>query len=224
MSDNIAAHASAEYDDKILATIPFYDLFHQSIIDLIQSINQTTSMWLDTGCGTGNFFTKARKVFHNTNFILADPSKHMLEIAKEKTKMDKNIKFILADSQSLDYEENTFDVITAVQCHHYLDEETRMKAVKNCFRMLKPNGIFITFENIMPLSEKGISISLKRWEDYQIRHGKTQAEAKQHIDRFGKEYLPISIIEHIDLLNKIGFRSVEILWASYMQAGFYAMK
>lgn len=127
----------------------------------------------------------------------------------------------MADSQSLSFDDDTFDVITAIQSHHYLDEYTRLQAIKNCYRMLKPNGIFIAFENIMPLSKRGITIAQKY---YQVSSGKTPIEAKQHINRFGKEYFPISIMEHINLLNEVGFSSIEILWPSYMQAGFYAIR
>lgn len=224
LDDNTTAHKSTEYDEKIVSTIPFYDLFHQTVTQLVLSMNKSPDKWLDTGCGTGNLYVNAKAIFPNTQFALADPSEKMLEEAKNKVEANKNLVFVLQDSEGLNYEDNTFDVITAIQCHHYLNQSLRFQAIKNCFRMLRPEGIFITYENIKPLSKEGLSIGLKRWEDYQIRYGKTSMEAKQHIERYGKEYFPISIIQHIQLLNNIGFNSVEILWASYMQAGFYAIK
>lgn len=33
-----------------------------------------------------------------------------------------------------------------------------------------------------------------------------------------------TIKEHIDLLNKTGFRTAKLFWHSYMQSGFYAVK
>ena len=223
--DNTTAHTSTEYDNKISETLPFYDIFHKTAIDLVQNANITVSKWLDTGCGTGNLIASASEIFSDTEFVLADPSSEMLAITKDKNETDsRRLTFINNCSQNLDCDDNTFDVITAIQSHHYLDKNTRLQAVKNCFRMLKPNGIFITFENIMPLSDKGVNIGLSRWKNYQINSGKTSAEAKKHIGRFEKEYYPISIIEHIDLLNEIGFNCTEILWVSYMQAGFYAIK
>jgi tRNA (cmo5U34)-methyltransferase len=53
---------------------------------------------------------------------------------------------------------------------------------------------------------------------------KTAAEASQHMARFDHEYFPISILEHLELLSEAGFSAVEILWASHLQAGFYALK
>ena len=53
---------------------------------------------------------------------------------------------------------------------------------------------------------------------------KTVKEVDAHIQRFGVEYFPITISEHLRLLKECGFSTVEILWVSYMQAGFYAIK
>ena len=36
--------------------------------------------------------------------------------------------------------------------------------------------------------------------------------------------MSIAVEKHIDLLKKIGFSSVNILWSSYLQAGFWAIK
>ena len=215
---------SDEYDIKVEDTIPFYSEFHQSAIDLVVSLNQNPLAWLDTGCGTGKLCFDAHREMPDTAFTLADPSGGMLERAKERMQNVKNVKFIQSDSQSIDCEDSTFDVITAIQCHHYSDKETRKSAVKNCFRMLKPNGVFITFENILPFTEKGVEIALKRWGSFQMRHGRSQQEVIDHVKRFNTEYFPITIFEHMDLLKEAGFSIAEILWASYMQAGFYAIK
>lgn len=42
--------------------------------------------------------------------------------------------------------------------------------------------------------------------------------------RRGTEVLPITIEEHLCLLKECGFKSADILWTSYMQAGFFAIK
>ena len=224
MTDNTTSHISSVYDSQVNATIPFYSEFHRAAIDLALSVNQAPNAWLDTGCGTGNLCMTACQKLPDTAFTLADPSPQMLDIAKEKLRDIPNINFMQSDSQNLDCESNTFDVITAIQCHHYLNRKSRKSAIKNCFRMLNPNGVFITFENILPLSETGVQIALKRWGGFQMARGKSREETENHLKRFNNEYFPITISEHIDLLKEAGFVSVEILWASYMQAGFYAIK
>ena len=49
-------------------------------------------------------------------------------------------------------------------------------------------------------------------------------EVEHHINRRGVEVFPITIEEHIRLLRARGFGSFDVLWTSYLQAGFWAIK
>ena len=146
----------------------------------------------------------------------------MLKEAKGKLK-GFNCIFICKGSENLNFE-NCFDVVTAIQSHHYLDSKSRERAVKNCYHALKPGGIFICFENTAPFSETGKELMLKRLETYERNAGRSEDEIKQHSQRYDREFFPISVKEHFDLLENTGFKSRELLWHSYMQSGFYAIK
>ncbi|MGB9979108.1 class I SAM-dependent methyltransferase [Methanobacterium sp.] len=223
-SDNLTSHLSSEYDSQIANTIPYYNLFHQEILNLIESMDIKLNSWLDTGCGTGNLVEKAIQKFPDTVFILADPSVDMLNEAKEKLIEYKGLKFLdSTPSQDISLSKPV-DVITSIQSHHYLSENERYKAVKSCYDNLNENGIYVTFENISPFTEKGIKIGKEYWKRFQISKGKAVGEVENHINRFGVEYFPINIEGHLSLLRKIGFRVVEMFWYSYMQAGFYCIK
>lgn len=225
MSDNKTPHKASVYDQQVIQTIPEYNLFHGQIIDFVSVYNNSPSVWLDTGCGTGTMVIKALDKFKDTSFILADPSGDMLSIAKTKLAENDRVKFTgLAGSLELDLPGESIDVLTAVMSHHYLDTEARKKATENCFRMLKLGGVFITFENIKPNSERGTQIGLERWNRFQLSHGKSEESVKKHLERFDTEFFPITLEEHLHLLHEVGFRVSELLWASYMQAGFYAIK
>lgn len=49
-------------------------------------------------------------------------------------------------------------------------------------------------------------------------------ECNRHIGRYGKEYFPISISEHLKVLEQCGFENVEIIWISNMQVGLLGIK
>jgi len=224
-TDNASAHIAAEYDQEIRRTIPYYDCFHDETISLIEAVVPEPENWLDTGCGTGTFIEKAAKAFPKTCFVLADPSMAMLSIAHGKLgASSKRIK-VLEPCGTQDIAPGAkFDVISAIQSHHYLSNYERAKATKVCFDHLKNGGVYVTFENIRPASEKGTDIGKARWRNYQTSEGKDVDTAEKHINRFGVEYFPITVDEHLSLLRKAGFSVVEMLWYSYMQAGFYAIK
>lgn len=227
-SENKTPHLPEDYDAKISTVLPFYSFFHQETINLVRSLPSPPEVWMDTGCGTGSLVSKAIEQFPDTKFLMLDPSEGMLEQAREKLSSypSERLEFLKASpSQEFSQElEERPDVITAIQCHHYLDQENRAKAIKRCYELLKEGGFFITFENISPLTEEGISVGKRYWGDFQFRNGRTEEEIEVHLERFGTEYFPINIEEHLKLLRRTGFRTVEMFWYSYMQAGFYCIK
>lgn len=224
-SDNLTSHLSNEYDSNIGNTIPYYNRFHEETINLVKSMNIKPNIWVDTGCGTGTLVEKALQKFPDTSFILVDPSIDMLTEAKQKLSRHSDRMGFLEPmpSQNISLSQN-IDIITAIQSHHYLSEDARYKAIKACYDNLNENGIYVTFENIRPLTEKGTEIGKEYWKRFQVSKGKSVEEAENHIKRFGVEYFPITIEEHLNLLRDSGFRMVEMFWYSYMQAGFYCIK
>lgn len=222
MKDNLSAYSSNDYDNRVNSVLPYYQEFHFQILDLVKVLNKDKIRWLDTGCGTGNLTQKALEYFDNIEFTLCDPSENMLKTAENKLG-HKNIQYFNIDSQHLDFD-NEFDIVTAVQSHHYLDMESRKTAAKHCYQALKQSGIYITFENIALSTPQSDVIGIERWKRFLASNGKTTEEIKSHVSRRGTEVFPITVEQHIKLLRECGFRSVDILWASYMQAGLFAIK
>lgn len=226
MIDNKTPHKSTEYDCEVRRTIPYYECFHKETINLIKTINPNVKKWLDTGCGTGFLIEKAIPVFKDCIFILADPSSEMLMIVKKRLKDYKNIEYLdPVETENMKLvRQKEYDVITAIQTHHYLNREDRIKATDNCYRLLKDNGIYVTFENIRPENDEVLDFQLDRWMNFQLLEGRSKRAVTEHRKRFGVKYFPIRVSEHLELLNSIGFKIVEIFWMSYLQAGFFCIK
>lgn len=225
---NYTPHPPEDYDANISSIIPYYSAIHQEIINLVKSLPSSPKVWMDTGCGTGSLINKAVNEFPDTKFLLVDPSGGMLDQSKRKLSSYPagRIEFLKACTTQEFYQEleEKPDIITAVQCHHYLNREDRSKATSICYNMLKKGGIYITFENIRPLTKDGIIIGKRYWGSFQMSRGRNEEEIQKHLERFDTEYFPITIEEHIKLLRETGFEVVELLWYSYMQAGFYCIK
>ena len=221
--DNQSAFNACQYDKNIRKVIPFYDEIHQQILGIIQvhCQNRPISV-LDTGCGTGTSGLKACQTLRLSELVLCDPSEKMIADTKKKLG-DYSCEVICTGSENLSFA-NRFDVVTAIQSHHYFDKATREKAVINCFNALKPEGIFIYFENTAPFSERGKNILFSHWKNFQIQMGRTSEEVKSHLARYNNEFFPITVQEHLEMLHRTGFQVAELFWHSYMQSGFYAVK
>lgn len=225
--DNTTPYQSDLYDAHVINTLPYYESYHQETINLIKSLPTPPELWMDTGCGTGSLVRKALSKFPDTQFLLLDPSEGMLEQGRTKLADENNRVKFLNPSTTQEFQEkleNRPDVITAIQCHHYLSYNDRIKAIEVCYDNLKENGTFVTFENIRPLTKKGIDIGKSYWKNFQLEHGKGEEEINQHLARFDVEYFPITIEDHLTILRDAGFSTVEVLWYSYLQAGFYCIK
>jgi tRNA (cmo5U34)-methyltransferase len=221
-------HLPEDYDAQISGILPYYSSFHQETINLVKSLPSIPKIWVDTGCGTGSLVSKAIEKFPDTKFLLVDPSEGMLDQARKKMSLYPagRLEFLTAShtqefSQKL---EEKPDIITAIQCHHYLSREGRAKASKVCYDLLSEGGVYITFENTRPLTDEGIAIGKRYWRNFQLSNGRSEEEVEKHLERFDTEYFPITIEEHLKLLRETGFRTVELFWYSYMQAGFYCIK
>ena len=225
--DNLSAHDSAMYDREVLVSIPYYRQFHEAVISLVKAAGFVPRLWLDTGCGTGALVEKILDAFPETNVLLADPSSGMLEAAKEKlADYNARVQFLTSvPTQELTLSNaDAPDIITAVQCHHYMQKEERARAVQRCYSLLGQGGLFIAVENIRPVSKEGIAIGKRAWLQYQLEQGRSPEAAEKHMARFDTEYFPITVAEHLDLLQSRGFRTAEIFWYAYMQAGVYGIK
>ncbi|MDV0446744.1 2-methoxy-6-polyprenyl-1,4-benzoquinol methylase, mitochondrial [Methanosarcinaceae archaeon Ag5] len=225
------------YDNNVRFTVPNYDLFHAQTLRLVKAYFENSPetknqkkepvRWLDAGCGTGTLAQKIVEKYPETEIFLADPSPEMIKMAQQKlNEIGKTqIQYLKTKStQELDFPDNAFDVVTAVLSHHYLSEKDRKTATENCFRMLKPDGIYITFEHTAPVTETGKMLAQQMVADFQTEHGKSETDAENYRQRYGTEYFPITAAQHIDLLKKAGFKTVELFWYSYLDAGFYAVK
>ena len=222
MNDNKSAYNAKIYDEHIINVLPYYTEYSAQVIDLVRNMGKADPKWLDTGCGTGTLVCRAREVFPDASFTLCDPSPKMLDEAKEKLQGG-NIVFNNISSSELEYD-SEFDVLTAIQCHHYYSFEEREEATRRCYNALRESGIYITFENIRMSTDASDNIALDRWVTFLREHGNSEEEVQMQLDRRGVETHPITIEQHLEILKRSGFSSVNLLWASYLQAGFWAIK
>ena len=170
---------------------------------------------------------KALAKFLHTEFTLADPSREMLNEAKKKLYSigGDRVRFLEpAATQDLKETLQSFDVITAMQSHHYNSADERAKATNVCFNLLRQGGLYVTFENIRPFTNKGIELGKENWRNFQLEGGRDSIAVQKFLERLDVEYHPVTLEDHFALLRHAGFSTVEMVWYSCMQAGFYGIK
>ena len=95
---------------------------------------------LDLGCGTGRLYHLFAD-FQGVEYIGIDQSSGQLAVAREE--FPENT-YIEAEMTSLPFEDNEFDIIYCIATFHHLsDEKSRLKALEEMKRVLKPSGYII---------------------------------------------------------------------------------
>ena len=209
------AFSPEKYDKKIVATLPYYEEYFKQIIEIVHTAFHIPIAWLDIGCETGKMADMVIRNLQVENMICCDNSPQMLKIAKERVCSPK-VDFQKTLIQNLQYDSD-FDVITAILITHYLEYEERIVSIRK-------NGLFFTVENFAPNNDIFKRLYLKRWKNYQCENGNSEEECQSHVLRYNTEYFPVTIMEQIHILQKCGFKNVEIFWCSYMQVGILGIK
>ncbi len=94
---------------------------------------------LDLGSGTA--ILPINLAYTHAQFTATDISEKQIAYGKIliREKQLDNIEFKVCPAENTGFPDNSFDVVTAVQCFQYFDAE---KASREIFRILKPNGLF----------------------------------------------------------------------------------
>jgi tRNA (cmo5U34)-methyltransferase len=223
MADNTTPYAASEYEAEVRRTIPFHATLIEQAVDAALGAVPEPARWLDTGCGPGRLAAVARARAPRAAFWLADPSAAMLDLARAHNAELGGDRFLLAPSDALP-EKGPFDVITAVQCHHYYaDPAGRESAVRRCRALLAPGGALVVFENVRAETDRGHEVQRRRWAAWLRAEGRSEDAILGHWAREGTKFFPLRVSEHVALLERAGFATVEVIWRAYGQAGLLAL-
>jgi len=205
------------YHDKWIELYSFYQVYPDSeykrILEELKIFNEKkNSLLLDIGCGSGAFSEKLGSVF---KVVGIDISEEMIGVAKQNT--HKNIEYIVADTEKLPFENDSFDIVfVAGTLHHCVS--ILSKVINEISRVTKSGGkIFIMephsrnpenfygfhFSEEPTKNERGINPKrlkrmFKRSNVYQICFKDIGFIKKVHIDNY-----KIPVIQERSLFNKI---------------------
>ena len=122
--------------------------WRKKVLQLVS--NKNPKNVLDIATGTGDLAILMSKTSAD-KIIGLDISAGMLEVGKNKIiakKLSDKIDMILADSENMPFDDNTFDAITVA--FGVRNFENLEKGLTEILRVLKPNGIFVILETSVP--------------------------------------------------------------------------
>ncbi|GGC39840.1 hypothetical protein GCM10011386_34900 [Parapedobacter defluvii] len=197
------------------------------VVDSILAHSPDVKTVLDIGCGAGNYTLRLLSKKKPLDCTLLDLSGPMLARAKERiTRVnDGQNQFVQDDIRTAQLPEGSYcTIMAAAVLHHLRDDRDWEMVFSKLYRLLKPGGSlwisdFIAQET--PAIQRLI---------FQERYGKHLVDLKGETYRdtvFGyieKEDSPRTLNYQLKLLEKMGFRYMEILHKNLCFAAFGAIK
>jgi tRNA (cmo5U34)-methyltransferase len=181
---------------------------------------------LDVGCGAGNYSLKLLQSLPRLNVTLLDLSGAMLDRATERVSAatDGGVRAIQSDIREIDLGMESFDIILASAVLHHLRDDSEWENVFRKFHQCLTPGGSLWISDLVDHGLPAVSALMVG------RYGKfledlRGAEYRQTVfDYVLREDTPKPLMFQIDLLRKVGFRSVEILHKNSVFAAFGALK
>ena len=177
---------------------------------------------LDIGCGDGIVSDWIRRRYPNNNFFLLDGSSEMLEKAKERLKGE-NITLMHQTFEGYvnpAFESDKFDFMYSANAIHHLDLPEKSKLYRKVFNELKPGGLFLNIDLVLPSSGISEIWQFNMWRDwmnetlydkgFQKDIGKYD-EVPCHYKN-NEQNKPDSLFDQLKLLKRIGFQDVDCFY------------
>jgi ubiquinone/menaquinone biosynthesis C-methylase UbiE len=115
---------------------------------LLKHIPVSCQKALDVGCGTGAF---SRLLAERSDRVVAlDLSPHMIEIAKERSKLYSNIEFQVGDATRSEFPVGGFDCIASIATLHHLPIEEMLLKMGEALRVGGTLAILDLYESASP--------------------------------------------------------------------------
>lgn len=123
--------------------------WRKKVVDIVAK--SKANRILDIATGTGDLAINLAKT-NAQEIIGLDISDGMLEIGRKKIaerQLSNKIQMLLADSENMPFEDNSFDAITVA--FGVRNFENLEKGLSEILRVLKPDGIFVILETSVPV-------------------------------------------------------------------------
>ncbi len=182
---------------------------------------------LDIGCGAGNYSLKLTQKRPEVDITLVDLSQRMLDRARERVDEATRGKVNVhkGDFRSIDFGNQTFDVIIATAVlHHLRDDLDWGSAFRKFFDLLEEGGSIWIFD-LVHQSQAALQQYI-----YQDLYGnyltglKDEAYRNDVFEYIEKEDTPRSLSYQLQLLEKTGFRKTDVLHKNLCFASFVGFK
>lgn len=210
------------YDEHIRKLIPGYEVIHQQVDAILQSVLKPNSHILIVGCGTGYELEYLLKRHPNWKFTAVDPSLTMLQKAQEQVELlgkSSQVTFVHGETSALPLE-NCFDAVLSILVAHFIADDMKPAFFKDIYNRLKENAVLLTYDLMTCINPQ----QLQALRYLCLAQGLTEEQCQKMLERMAQDFFSLTTEGYIKLLQKSGFESVQSYAQVLTYQGFIAKK
>jgi tRNA (cmo5U34)-methyltransferase len=229
--------------DNVQSGQPFITELHDIMLRLIaanEPANASLS-FLDLGCGNGFLSKSIVGRYPEGQGVLVDFSEHMLNIAHNALKENRNLSFVQLDLSGNDWvgklDRKSFDaIVSGFAIHNFrTSDESRREFYSQILGLLRPGGLFVDLELVYVTSIWVLSVCRQLQADSLTEFHKkkgTWIAGRQVMEEFarlegrGSPFDPKRLPSHTsveiqcELLRQVGFVDVDCYFRFFNTAVF----
>ncbi|QXA09397.1 class I SAM-dependent methyltransferase [Acinetobacter pittii] len=210
------------YDEHIRKLIPGYEVIHQQVDAILQSVSPSSAHILIVGCGTGYELEYLLKRHPNWKFTAVDPSLTMLQKAQEQVEfLDKSsqVTFVHGETSALPLE-NCFDAALSILVAHFIADDMKPVFFKDIYDRLKEKAVLLTYDLMTCVNPQ----HLQALHYLCLAQGLTEEQCQKMLERMAQDFFSLTTEGYIKLLERTGFESVQPYTQILTYQGFIAKK
>lgn len=211
-----------EYDKIILELIPYYTEMIDALVSSIPFDNERKLRVIDLGCGTGKISKEISKKFPNAEFTCVDIAQNMLNIAESSLK--EKAEYLNIDFNNLIFSGKYDLAVSSLALHHLSDEKDVFDFYGKIYDSLNDDGLFINADVVLGSTKTLQEMFIKKWVAYMNRSVTMDEINNKWLSAYYQEDRPISLMKHLEFLNKRNFKNIDIIWKYFNYAVYIGEK
>jgi tRNA (cmo5U34)-methyltransferase len=225
---DFGARTAGVFDDMLRRSVPFYDEMQNMIEELAADFAVEGTAIYDFGCSTGTTLARLgrRLSDRSVRFVGLDYSSDMLIQAEKKLEevgLIESVELRHADfNEAIRIEDAS--VALMVLTLQFVRPLRRERLLRSIWEGLVDGGCALIIEKVLSGNSNLNRLFIEHYYEMKRRHEYSDLEIARKREALENVLVPYRLDENIELLEKSGFRSVEVFFKWYTFCGIIAVK
>jgi len=223
---NFGEQTAEVFDDMLDRSIPLYGELQRMIGELAATFARAGTAIYDLGCSTGiTMESLMQAIRHDVLFVGLDNSEAMLERARQRLAARGGQRWEVHNADlNQEVELQPASVIVVNLVLQFIRPLRRDALARKLYRSLTEGGCLILVEKVLGNDALFNRTFIKLYYDLKQRNGYSTMEIAKKREELENVLIPYRVEENCELLERAGFKHIDVFYKWYNFCGMVAFK